>query len=176
MPNQPRKKKRDPEKNKINQKQYRQRQKTSLDGLERERAKHRQRYHERITRMKETGEYEAFKAKKAVEGMQPYYNLSQEKCDEIRRKNRALNKAWIERKKAEGTYQAYKQKLNVRRREKVLEKRRAMGEEAWKALQKEKYRKRVTTQLRQRWEWLDQELARPFPLPWLPFDWAESEP
>ena len=29
---------------------------------------------------------------------------------------------------------------------------------------------------RQNWAWLDEELERPFPLPWLPLDWAESEP
>ena len=78
--------------------------------------------------------------------------------------------------KAEGKYQGYKRKLNVRGREKVLEKRRAMGEEAWKALQKEKYKQRVATQLRQRWDWLDRELARSFPLQWLPLEWAECEP
>ena len=27
-----------------------------------------------------------------------------------------------------------------------------------------------------RWQWLDEHRARPFPLPWLPLDWAESEP
>ena len=64
----------------------------------------------------------------------------------------------------------------MRRRQKVVEKRQAMGEEAWKALQKQKYRQRVATQLRQRWDWLDRELARPFPLQWLPLDWAECVP
>ena len=34
----------------------------------------------------------------------------------------------------------------------------------------------MSTQLRQRWEWLDRELARPFPLQWLPLDWADCEP
>ena len=134
--------------------------------MEWERAQNHRHYHERITRMKETGEYEAFKAKKAAEGLQRYHNLPQEKRHEIRRKNRILNKAWIERKKAEG----------MRRRQKVAEKRRAMGEKAWKALQKQKYAQRVATQLRQRWDWLDRELARPFPLQWLPLDWAECEP
>ena len=172
----PSQRKRDPEKNKLNQKQYRRRVMASLDGLEWERAKNRRRYHERIPRMRESGEYEAFKAKKAEEGMWRYYNLSQEKRDKIRRKNRILNRAWIKRKKEEGTYKEYKRQLNVRRRQKVVEKRQAMGEEAWKALQKEKYRQRIATQLRQRWKWLDHELARPFPLQWLPLDWAECEP
>ena len=147
-----------------------------MDGLERERAQNRLRYHERITRMRESGQYEAFKTKKAKEGMRRYYNLPQDKRDEIRRKNRILNKAWIERMKAEGKYKAYKQKLNIRRREKVLQKKQAMGEEAWKALQKQRYQQRMATQLRQRWDWLDRELTRPFPLQWLPLDWAESEP
>ena len=173
--NQPRKK-RDPERNKVNQKQYRKRLKASMDGLQRERAQNSRRYHERITRMKEPGEYEAFKAKKAVEGMRRYYNLPQDKCDEVRRKNRILNKAWIKRKKEEGTYKDYKRKLNVRRPQKVLEKRHIMGEKAWKALQKQRYQQRVSTQLRQRWDWLDRELARPFPLQWLPLDWADCEP
>ena len=125
-------KKRDPERNKVNQKQYRRLLKASIDGIERERAQNRRRYHERITSMKETGEYGVFKAKKAAEGLQRYHNLPQEKRDEIRRKNRILNKAWIERMKAEGKYKAYKQKLNTRRREKVSEKRRVMGEERGK--------------------------------------------
>ena len=51
-----------------------------------------------------------------------------------------------------------------------------MGEEAWKALQKQRYRQRVSIQLCQRWDWLDRELVRPFPLQWLPLDWADCEP
>ena len=35
---------------------------------------------------------------------------------------------------------------------------------------------RVESIRRQRWQWLDEQLDRPFPLPWLPLDWAESEP
>ena len=26
------------------------------------------------------------------------------------------------------------------------------------------------------WSWLDEALEHPFPLPWLPLDWAEPEP
>ena len=59
------KKKRDPEKNKINQKHYRQRQYAALNGIEDVKALHRRRYHERMVRMKASGEYEAFKAKKS---------------------------------------------------------------------------------------------------------------
>ena len=36
--------------------------------------------------------------------------------------------------------------------------------------------KRVESIRRQHWQWLDEQLDRPFPLPWLPFNWAESEP
>ena len=126
--------------------------------------------------MKELGEYLAFKAKKAAQGLKRYHNLPHEKRDEIRHKNQVLNKAWIKRKKEEGTYQEYKRKLNIRRRQKVLGKRRAIGGEARKALQKQRYTQREATQLRQRWDWLDRELGRPFPLQWLLLDWAESEP
>ena len=36
--------------------------------------------------------------------------------------------------------------------------------------------KRAESKRRKRCNWLDEHLARPFPLPWLPLDWAESEP
>ena len=62
-----------------------------MDGIERERALNRRRYHERITRMKESGEYGAFKAQKDAEGLKRYHNLPHEKRDEIRHKNRVLN-------------------------------------------------------------------------------------
>ena len=176
-PGQPKtKKKRDPQQNRINQRCYRERKKAAVDGMEEVRAQNRRRYHERITRMKASGVYEAFKAKKTAEGMRRYHRLSEEKRNEIRCKNRLLNKAWIERMKEEGTFMAYKQRLNARRREKVAQKRQAMGVEAWKALQKQRYTRPVASQTRQRWEWLDKELERPFPLTWLPLDWAESEP
>ena len=51
-----------------------------------------------------------------------------------------------------------------------------MGIEGYKALQCVKYAKRVEFEHRRRWQWLDEQLARPFPLPWLPLDWAESKP
>ena len=78
--------------------------------------------------------------------------------------------------KDEGTYEAYKERLNIRRRELVRQKKKAMGVEAYKALQKQKYKTRMEGQRRQRWESLDRQLERPFPLEWLPLDWAESEP
>ena len=54
--------------------------------------------------------------------------------------------------------------------------KRALGVEGWKALQSERYERRVEAIRRREWQWLDEELECPFPLPWLPLDWAESEP
>ena len=51
-----------------------------------------------------------------------------------------------------------------------------MGVQGCKELQRVKYAKHVESKNRRRWQWLDEQLARPFPLPWLPLDWAESEP
>ena len=102
-PRQLKKKKQDPEQNKMNQRSYRERKKASLDGMERVRTQNRQRHHERIARMKASGEYESFKAKKTADGMRRYHRLSEEKRGKIRRKNRVLNKAWIKRIKEEGT-------------------------------------------------------------------------
>ena len=172
----PKKKKRDLEKNKLNQKLYRERQYASWNGIEEVKALHRRRYHERMARMKATGEYEALRAKKAQEGLRRYHAMSEEKRQEVRRKNALLQKKWAQKMKDKGAYEAYKQRLNARRREIQAEKRRALGEEGWKALQREKYEKRVESTRRQRWQWLDEQLDRPFPLPWLPLDWAESEP
>ena len=104
-------------------------------------ALHRRRYHEPMVRMKATGEYEAFKAKKAKDGLRRYHTMSEEKCNEVRRKNAQLQKNWMQKMKDKGAYEAYKQRLNARRREIQAEKRRALGDEGWKALQKEKYEK-----------------------------------
>ena len=93
---QPRKWKRDPEKNKLHQKQYRRRVKASVDGLEWVRAQNRRRYYERMDKLKANGEYEAFKAKKSQEGMQQYHAYSEEKRDDIRRKNRVFNRRWTQ--------------------------------------------------------------------------------
>ena len=136
---------------------------------------HRRRYHERMARMRANGEYEAFKAKKTEEGMRRYHGMTEEQRAEVKRKNNQCQKNWIQRMKKEGTYEAYKQRLNARRREIALEKKRVLGEEGWKALQKERYDKRVESIRRREWSWLDEALERPFPLPWLPLDWAEPE-
>ena len=102
------KKKRDPEKNKINQKLYRQRQYAAFNGVEEVKALHRRRYHERMVRMKASGEYEAFKAKKAKDGLRRYHALSEEKRSEVRRKNAQMQKNWMQKMKDQGAYEAYK--------------------------------------------------------------------
>ena len=147
-----------------------------MDGLEWVRAQNRQRNYERIAKLKADGEYEAFKAKKSKEGMRRYHAYSEEKRDEIRRKNRAFNRRWTQRMKDEGTYEDYKERLNERRRALVRQKKKAMGVEAYNALQQRKYKQRVEGQRRQRWQRVDEQLNRPFPLKWLPLDWDEWKP
>ena len=83
----PKKRKRDPEKNKRQQKRYRQRQYAALNGIEDVKAVHRRRYHERMARMKANGEYEAFKAKKTEEGMRRYYGMTEEQWTVFRSAN-----------------------------------------------------------------------------------------
>ena len=173
---QPPKKKRDPEKDKKNQKLYRQRQYAALNGIEDVKAVHRRRYHERMARMRANGEYEAFKAKKTQEGMRRYHAMTEEQRSEVKRKNAQCQRNWMQKMKDKGTYEAYKQRLNTRRREIAAEKKRVLGVEGWKALQSQRYEKRVESIRRREWRWLDEELERPFPLPWLPLDWTESEP
>ena len=148
----------------------------SVDGLEWNRAQNRRRYHERMTKLKADGEYEAFKAKKSQEGMRRYHAYSEEKRDDIRLKNRFFNRRWTQRMKDEGTYEAYKERLNQRRRELVRQKKQAMGEEAYAALQRQRYQHRVENERRQRWQWVDSLLERPFPLTWLPLDWDGVKP
>ena len=173
---QPPKKKRDPKKDKKNQKLYRQRQYAALNGIEDVKAVHRRRYHERMARMRANGEYEAFKAKKTREGMRRYHAMTEEQRSEVKRKNAQCQRNWMQKMKDKGTYEAYKQRLNTRRREIAAEKKRELGVEGWKALQSQRYEKRVESIRRREWRWLDEELERPFPLPWLPLDWTESEP
>ena len=173
---QPPRKKRDPEKNKVQQKQYRQRLYAAVNGIEDVKALHRRRYHERMARMKASGEYEAFKAKKTEEGMRRYHGMTEEQRAEVKRKNNQCQKNWIQRMKKEGTYEAYKQRLNARRREMAAEKRRILGEEGWRALQSQRYQQRMELIRRREWSWLDEELERPFPLPWLPLDLSQSVP
>ena len=172
----PKRKKRDPEKNKKQQKAYRERLYAKVNGIEDVKALHRRRYHERMARMKANGEYEAFKAKKTQEGMRRYYGMTEEQRAEVKRKNNQCQKNWRQKMKDEGTYKAYQQRINAKRREQAAEKRKAVGEEGWKALQRQRYEKRVESIRRQHWSWLDEALERPFPLPWLPLDLPQSVP
>ena len=172
----PKRKKRDPERNKVQQRAYRQRLYAKVNGIEDVKAIHRRRYHERMARLKANGEYGAFKAKKTEEGMRRYYGMTEEQRSEVKRKNNQCQKNWRQRMKDEGTLEAYRRRVNAKRREQAAEKRKALGEEGWKALQSRRYEKRVEAIRRREWSWLDEELERPFPLPWLPLDWAESVP
>ena len=168
--------KRDPEKNKQQQKRYRHRQYAAVNGIEDVKALHRRHYHERMARMKANGEYEAFKAKKTEEGMRRYHSMTEEQRNVVKRKNAQCQKNWVQKMKDKGTYEAYKQRMNARRREIALEKKRVLGEEGWKALQKQRYEQRMESIRLREWSWLDEALERPFPLPWLPLEWAEAEP
>ena len=168
--------KRDPEKNKVQQKRYRQRLYAAVNGIEDVKALHRRRYHERMARLKANGEYEAFKAKKTREGMRRYYGMTEEQRAEVKHKNNQCQKNWRQKMKDQGTLEAYRQRVNAHRRELAAEKRRVLGEEGWKALQRQRYEKRVEAIRRRNWSWLDEALERPFPLPWLPLDWPESVP
>ena len=168
--------KRDPEKNKVQQKRYRERLYAAVNGIEDVKALHRRRYHERMARMKANGEYEAFKAKKTLEGMRRYHGMTEEQRAEVKRKNNQCQKNWRQKMKDQGTLEAYRQRVNAHRREQAAEKKRVLGEEGWKALQRQRYDKQVESIRRRNWSWLDEALERPFPLPWLPLDWAESDP
>ena len=172
----PKKTKRDREKNKVQQKRYRQRLYAAVNGIEDVKAIHRQRYHERMARMKANGEYEAFKAKKTLEGIRRYHGMTEEQRAEVKRKNNQCQKNWMQKMKDKGTFEAYRKRVNAQRREILAEKKRVLGEERWKALQRQRYEKRIESIRRRNWSWLDEALERPFPLPWLPLDWAESEP
>ena len=81
--------------------------------------------------------------------MKRYYALSEEKRTEVKQKNAQAQKNWIAKMKAEGTYEAYHQRLNERRRVLKAEKKRVLGEEGWKALQSKKYQQRMESIRRQ---------------------------
>ena len=172
------KKKKGWDRNKVLQRQrrYRQRTQAAVDGFEEVRARNRQRYYVRMAHLKATGQYEAFKTKKSKEGVRRYHTMPAEKREELKRKNVLLQKAWRERMIREGTYEEYRRRLNARRRQQMAEKKRAMGIEKRRALQRAKYVTRAESKRRKRYHWLDEHVALPFPLPWLPLDWAESEP
>ena len=126
-----------------------------------------------MANLKAKGEYEAFKAKKLEYGMKRYYAMSEEKRSEVKRRNAQAQKNWMQKMKEEGTFEVYKQRVNERRRQLRAKKQQALGEDGWRALQKDKYQKRIQAQQNQR---LAEHLERPFPLPWWPLDWSDSEP
>ena len=171
---QPPRRKRDPEKSKKQQKQYRQRLYAAPNGIEETKALHRRRYYERMDRLKASGEYEAFKAKKTGEGKRRYHAMTEEQRSEVKRKNAQCQRNWMQKMKDKGLYEACKVRLNARRREISREKKKALGEEGWKARQKQRYDQRMEAIRLRNWRWLDEALEHPFPLPWLPLDWAES--
>ena len=51
-----------------------------------------------------------------------------------------------------------------------------MSAEAYAVMQQQKYRHRIDNQLRQRWQQVNDQLTRPFPLEWLPLDWEDVKP
>ena len=129
-----------------------------------------------MDRLKASGEYEAFKAKKTGEGKRRYHAMTEEQRSEVKRKNAQCQRNWMQKMKDKGLYEAYKVRLNARRREISREKKKALGEEGWKARQKQRYDQRMEAIRLRNWRWLDEALEHPFPLPWLPLDWAESVP
>lgn len=156
------------------QRQYRKRKKAAVDRMDDVRACNWERCYEKIARLKATEEYEAFKKHKASEGKWYYHNMPTER-EEVIRKNLILQKAWKERVILEGTYQEYRARLNARRQEQLADKKRIMGAEGWKEVQRVKYVYCVESEKRRRWNWLEEQLARPFPLQWLPLEWTEHE-
>ena len=170
------KKKRDPPQNLENQRRYRARKSAAMDGIEEVRARGRQRYYERIARLKAAGEYEAFKQRKCKEGLRRYHTMTAEQREEVKGKNLILQKAWRERMVWEGTYEEYRRRLNARRRQQLAEKKRTMGIKGWREHQKTLYVTRAESERRKRWNWLDEHLACLFPLPRLPLHWGESKP
>ena len=122
-----RKRGRDANKTLKRQRRNRARKQAAVDGIEEVRARNRQRYHERIARLKATEEYKAFKQRKCKKGLRRYHTMPAEQREEVKRKNLILQKAWRERMIREGTYEEYCQRLNARRRQQLAEKKSSHG-------------------------------------------------
>ena len=105
----------EPPQNRASQGRYRERKNAAVDGIEQVRARNRQRYYDRIDRLKATGQYEAYKKKKCQEGLRRYHTMPEEQ------------KAWRDKMIREGNYKEYQRRLNARRREQLAEKKRATG-------------------------------------------------
>ena len=146
---------------------------------ERLKALNRQRYQARIKRLKTSGEYETFKAKNAVEGLKRYWDMTEEAREERKRKNSHTQKAWREKMKQEGTYKAYRTRINAHRRAQTAAKRQAMGEDAYRAYQHQQYMRRRDLEREKREQTFLREvepyLVQPFPLPWVPLEWVEEK-
>ena len=72
-----------PLKNRASQRRCRERKNAAVDGIEQVRARNRQRYYDRIDRLKATRQYEAFKCQK---GLRRYHTMPEEQRNEMRRK------------------------------------------------------------------------------------------
>ena len=147
---------------------------------ERLKALNRQRYQARIKRLKTSGKYDTYKAKKAVKGLKRYWDMTEEAREERKRKHLLCQKNWKAKKIAEGTYEEYRAQLNARRRAQSEAKRRAMGPEAYQALQHERYVKRRNREQAKKKERaflreVEPHLAQPFLLQWLPLEWVEEK-
>ena len=149
-------KKRDHQKIRASERRYRELKNAVVDDIEQVRAHNRQRYYKRIDSLKVTRQYEALKQHKCVEGKRRYHTMSAEQRNEVRRKNLILQKAWRNKMIQEGTYGEYRQPLNARRREQLAQKKRAMGAKGWKEHQKALYARRAESELRKRWNWLEE--------------------
>ena len=121
-----------------------------MDAIEEVRARGRQRYYERIARLKASGEYEAFKQCKCKKGLRHYHTMPAEQREEVKRKNLILQKAWRERMIREGTYEEYRRRLNERRQQQLAEKKRVMGIKGWKEHQKTLYARPAESDRRKR--------------------------
>ena len=86
-------KKGDQKQNVEHQRQYRERKKAAVDGMEEVRACNRQRYYGRIARLKATGQYEVFKKHMSREGMLHYHTMPAEQWEEVKCNNLILQKA-----------------------------------------------------------------------------------
>jgi len=88
-------------------------------------------------------------------------------------------KAWRERMKQEGTYEAYRTQLNARGWAQIPAKRQAMGKEAYRAYQHERYvRRRERNRQKNDLAFLNDvepHLAQPVSLLWLPLVWLDEE-
>ena len=80
--------------------------------------------------------------KQPVEGLKRYWVMSKEERVERRRRILDTQKPWWEKMKQEGTYEAYRTRLNAHRGAQTAAKRQAMRKEAYSAYQHQRYVRR----------------------------------